>query len=59
MTVDEISRAARALADELTADILTARTREDHVRMTARANTARALAEETDHFAQDREVVST
>lgn len=49
MTEDEKVQAARQLADELTADIPTARTREDHIRMTARANAATSLAYELEN----------
>lgn len=44
MTETEAARAARELADQLAADVQFARTREDHIRATARANTALALA---------------
>jgi hypothetical protein len=62
MTTDEIIEAARTLADELAADILKARTREDHIVRVTRANSALALAnglveQVPDQFAQDREVV--
>lgn len=43
MTIDEKIEAARQLAEELTADIMQARTREEHIRVTARANSAVAL----------------
>ena len=40
---EEIIEAARALADELSNDIKLATTREEHIRVTARANAAAAL----------------
>lgn len=49
MTDDEKIQAARQLAAELTADIPSARTREDHIRMTARANSAVALVNGLTH----------
>lgn len=44
MTENEITQAARRLADELHADIISARDRETHIRLTARANSALELA---------------
>lgn len=40
---DFLLEAARELADELNKDIQLAKTREDHIRVTARANAAAAL----------------
>lgn len=40
---EEILEAARSLADELSKDIQLASTREEHIRVTARANAAAAL----------------
>jgi len=40
---DKILKAASALADELTDDIFLAKTREEHIRVTARANAATEL----------------
>lgn len=40
---EEILEAARTLADELSKDIQLASTREEHIRVTARANAAAAL----------------
>ena len=45
MTIQEVAQAARALADQLADDVLTARTRDDHIRLTIRANSARILAD--------------
>lgn len=39
-----LAAAARALADVLTEDVALASTREEHVRLTARANEAQTLA---------------
>lgn len=44
MTDNDIVRAARQLADDLSADIITARDREMHVRLTRHANSALELA---------------
>ena len=44
MTDEEAARAARELANELTADIQLSRTREDHIVRTRRATAAAALA---------------
>jgi hypothetical protein len=44
MTTDEIVEAARELAEQLAEDIRLARTRDEHVRLTIRANSATALA---------------
>jgi hypothetical protein len=44
MTTDEITEAARSLAEQLTADIQLAKTRDEHIRLTIRANSALALA---------------
>ena len=43
MTTDQLLEAARALANDLAADIPLAKTREEHIRVTARANAAAAL----------------
>lgn len=43
MTTDEKIQAARQLAEDLAADIQLARTREEHIRVTARANSALEL----------------
>jgi hypothetical protein len=40
---DFLLEAARALSSELAEDIALCRTREEHIRVTARANTAAAL----------------
>lgn len=44
MTDNDIIRAARQLAEDLSADIITARDREMHVRLTRHANSALELA---------------
>lgn len=41
--ISEFQEAARALAGELTDDIKLSKTREEHIRVTARANSATAL----------------
>lgn len=43
MTSEEAIEAARELAEELSKDIQLASTREEHIRVTARANAAAAL----------------
>lgn len=43
MTVEQIREAARELAQSLLEDIPLCKTREEHIRITARANTAAAL----------------
>lgn len=43
MTTEQLLDAARDLANQLSADIQLATTREEHIRVTARANAAAAL----------------
>lgn len=43
MTAEETIEAARALAEELSSDISKCSTREEHIRVTARANAAAAI----------------
>lgn len=43
MTIEQIREAARELAENLLADIPLCKTREEHIRITARANAAAAL----------------
>jgi hypothetical protein len=43
MITEDLIAAASKLADELTGDIELAKNREDHIRVTARANAAREL----------------
>lgn len=43
MNSEETIEAARALADELSQDIAKCSTREEHIRVTARANAAAAI----------------
>lgn len=43
MTAEETIEAARSLAEELSADISKCTTREEHIRVTARANAAAAI----------------
>lgn len=43
MTIEQLLEAARELAGQLSADIQLATTREEHIRVTARANAAAAL----------------
>jgi hypothetical protein len=49
----KIFEAARALADELRADIELCSTRAEHVRVTARANAAAELVEMLNRFDDD------
>ena len=43
LTIEHIREAARELAEQLLADIQLSKTREEHIRVTARANAAAAL----------------
>lgn len=43
MTAEETIEAARALAEELSEDISKCATREEHIRVTSRANAAAAI----------------
>jgi hypothetical protein len=43
MTADETLEAARSLAEQLSDDISKCSTREEHIRVTARANAAAAI----------------
>jgi hypothetical protein len=43
MTTEQLLEAARELANQLSSDIQLATTREEHIRVTARANAAAAL----------------
>lgn len=43
MTTEQLLEAARALANDLASDIPLSKTREEHIRVTARANAAAAL----------------
>lgn len=43
MTTEQLLEAARELADQLSKDIPLSMTREEHIRVTARANAAAAL----------------
>lgn len=43
VTIEQIREAARELAESLLTDIPLAKTREEHIRITARANAAAAL----------------
>jgi hypothetical protein len=43
LTIEQIREAARELAEFLLADIQLSKTREEHIRVTARANAAAAL----------------
>lgn len=48
--VEDLARAARELAASLAGDIELCKTREEHVRVTARANAARELSELLDGY---------
>jgi len=48
--VTELAEAARKLADELAADVEQAKTREEHIRVTARANEAARIAHMLRHL---------
>lgn len=50
MTGNEILKAASQLAENLKTDIPLAKTREEHIRVTARANEAAALVEKLKFF---------
>jgi len=53
LSLEEIQHQARALADNLASDIELCKDREEHVRISARANEAEALAQLTyDAFIQ-------
>ncbi len=43
LTIEQVREAARELADSLHSDIALCTTREEHIRVTARANAAAAL----------------
>lgn len=49
--VTEAAEAARQLAVELAADVEQAKTREEHIRVTARANEAARIAHMLSHLA--------
>lgn len=64
MTVEDIKRLALELVDQLKSDIAKAVTREEHIRMTARANEAHHLLQHLHSYfvhtdGQDNEDLST
>ncbi len=50
LNISGLARAANDLAESLKADILLCKTREEHVRITARANAAATIAAELNIF---------
>ena len=58
MTISDMATQARALATQLAADVEKAGNREDHIRISARANEAASLADKLEELNVSNEAAS-